>query len=73
MLEQGYTNLEYMVVDGGSTDGTVDMIRRYEERLAWWVPEPDKGQTDAINKGIERPAERSSPTSTPTTITFRGV
>lgn len=53
IIKQGYPNLEYIIIDGGSTDGTVDMIRKYESHLAYWVSEPDKGMYHAIQKGFE--------------------
>ena len=52
VLDQTYHDIEYIIIDGGSTDGTVDIIKKYADRLAYWISEPDKGIYDAMNKGI---------------------
>lgn len=54
VLNQGYPNLEYIIIDGGSTDGSVEIIKKYENCLAYWVSEKDGGQADAIRKGFQR-------------------
>lgn len=54
VLLQGYPNLQYIIIDGGSTDGSVEIIRRYAPWLDYWESEPDRGQSHAINKGLAR-------------------
>lgn len=54
VLNQTYPNIEYIIIDGGSTDGTIDIIKKYQGRLAYWVSEPDEGIYYAMNKGIQK-------------------
>ena len=54
VLTQRYPSLEYFIIDGASTDDSVEVMRRYDDRIDYWVSEPDKGQTEAINKGLAR-------------------
>ena len=53
VLSQNYPNLEYIIIDGGSTDGSVDIIKRYADKLTYWVSEPDNGPYDAVKKGFD--------------------
>lgn len=52
VINQTYKSIEYIIIDGGSTDKTLDIIKKYEQHIAYWVSEPDKGLYDAMNKGI---------------------
>jgi glycosyltransferase involved in cell wall biosynthesis len=54
VLSQNYPNLEYIIIDGGSTDGSVEIIKKYESNLAYWISEPDHGMYYAVQKGFER-------------------
>lgn len=54
VIDQNYPNLEYIIIDGGSTDGSVDIIKKYEKYLTYWVSEKDEGQSDALNKGFSK-------------------
>ena len=54
VISQTYKNIEYIIIDGGSTDGTVDIIKKYEDKIDYWVSEPDSGISDAFNKGVQQ-------------------
>ncbi len=54
IINQGYPNLEYIIIDGGSSDDTVEIIKKYSDKITYWISEKDRGQSDAINKGLER-------------------
>ena len=54
VLNQNYPNLEYIVIDGGSTDNSIEIIKKYESQITFWVSEKDKGQSEAINKGFKK-------------------
>jgi glycosyltransferase involved in cell wall biosynthesis len=54
VINQSYKNIEYVIVDGGSTDGTIDIIKKYQQNISFWVSEPDNGIYDAMNKAVEK-------------------
>tara|TARA_Y100000996_G_scaffold188074_1_gene146981 strand:- start:128 stop:1033 length:906 start_codon:yes stop_codon:yes gene_type:complete len=54
IIDQDYPNLEYIVIDGGSDDGTKNIIEKYDDKISFWQSSPDKGQSDAINKGFKK-------------------
>lgn len=53
IINQTYKNIEYIIIDGGSSDGTINIIKKYEHKITYWISEPDKGISDAFNKGVQ--------------------
>lgn len=53
VINQSYKNIEYVIIDGSSSDGTIEIIKKYEDKIAYWVSEPDEGLYDAMNKGLQ--------------------
>lgn len=53
IIKQSYENMEYIIIDGGSTDGTIDIIKKYEDKISYWISEKDDGISDAFNKGVK--------------------
>jgi glycosyltransferase involved in cell wall biosynthesis len=53
VVNQNFTNFEYIVIDGGSSDGSVEIIKEFEDKISYWISEPDKGIYNAMNKGIQ--------------------
>lgn len=54
VLNQDYPNIEYFIIDGASTDGSLEIIKKYDSRISWWISEPDNGQSDALMKGFRK-------------------
>lgn len=54
VVKQTYPNIEYIIIDGGSTDGTTNVIKKYQDKITYWISEPDKGVFDAMNKGLKK-------------------
>ncbi len=53
VINQTYSNIEYIIIDGASTDGSIDVIKKFEDKIDWWASEPDTGIYNAMNKGIK--------------------
>ena len=54
VIGQDYPNLEYIIIDGGSSDNTVEIIKKYADKIIYWISDPDNGQSDALNKGLAK-------------------